>query len=548
MNILGFSCYYHDAAATLLKDGKIVAAVQEERFTRKKHDQSFPINAINYCLKEAGITINELDYIGFYEKPMLKFERILYQHIHAFPKSFPTFIKTLPNFLGEKIRIHGVVKKKLKYKGDIIFIDHHLSHAASCYLVSPFKKAAIVTLDGVGEWATTTYGYGRGNDIVLLKEIRFPHSIGLLYSAITAYLGFTVNNSEYKVMGLAAYGEPTYYDKFKKLIDIKEDGSYLIDMDYFDYHYKMTMPGKKFIREFGPIRKPNGDVTQRHKDIASSLQIVLEENVIKILNHVYKQTKMDNLCMAGGVALNSVANGKILKSTKFDDIFIQPAAGDAGGSMGVATYIYNTILDKNRVYKLDSAYLGPTYSTQYIENLLKQKNIMYKTFNSEKEIVKATAKLIFENKIVGWFQGRMEWGPRALGSRSILANPTNLQMKDIINMKVKHREKFRPFAPVIAVEDAEKYFECDSPVPLPTDFMLMVYPIKKDKQSLIPAVTHIDGTGRLQTIRSYKRIRKTKRSTYTDKHIIQYKRRTYSVHTRRRLQVYDGNRHRLFSD
>lgn len=501
MYILGISCFYHDSAACLLKDGKIIAAAEEERFTRRKHDTSFPINAINYCLKEAGITGEQLDRVGFYEKPLLKFERLLHQHIEMFPKSFPTFYQALPSWINEKLRVPSLIRKRLKYKKGVMFIEHHMAHAASSYLVSPFKEAAILTVDGVGEWATTTLGYGKGNDITILKQIEFPHSLGLLYSTVTAHLGFSVNNSEFKTMGLSPYGKPIYYEKFKKIIDIKEDGSYSLDMSYFDYHYKMTMPNKKFIKEFGPIRKSEETVTQHHKDLAATLQKITEEVIFKMLNHLYEITKCDKLCMAGGVALNSVANGKILKNTPFKEVYIQPAAGDHGASIGVAKYIYHTILGNERNEIQETAYLGPGFSTEEIKKFLDEYKVNYTIFKSDEELIKKTAQLVHENHVVGWFQGRMEWGPRALGSRSILSNACNPKMQDILNLKVKHREKFRPFAPVVPEEDAKEYFECDEPVPIPTDFMLMVYPIKKDKQKLIPAVTHVDGSGRLQTIR-----------------------------------------------
>lgn len=501
MYILGISCYYHDAAACLIKDGRIIAAAEEERFTRVKHDTSFPINAINYCLKEAGIKGKHLDYIGFYEKPLLKFERILSQHIEMFPKSFWAFYKALPSWINEKLRVPSTIRKKIGYKGDILFIEHHLAHAASAYLVSPFKKAAILTVDGVGEWGTTTLGYADGNDVTIEKEIHFPHSLGLLYSTVTAHLGFKVNDHEYKVMGLAPYGKPTYYNKFKKLIRINEDGSYKLDMRYFVYHYKLTMPSEKFIKEFGPVRRREEKIEQRHKDIAASLQKITEELLFKLANHLYKTTKIKDLCLAGGVALNSVANGKILRNTPFKQIYIQAAAGDSGTSLGVAYYIYNTILGKKRNYIMDNAYHGPHFSTNEIKNYLDKNKIKYKEFRDENELVKQTAKLIYENNVIGWFHGRMEWGPRALGNRSILSNACNPDMKDILNLKVKHREQFRPFAPVITTEDTYDYFEADKPLPIPSDFMLMVYPIKKSKRKLLPAVTHVDGSGRLQTIK-----------------------------------------------
>jgi carbamoyltransferase len=503
MYIIGISCYYHDASACILKDGKVVAAAEEERFTRKKHDYGFPINAVNYCLKEAGITINQVKHIGFYEKPLIKFERIINQHLEMFPRSSWTFYKAIPSWINEKLRVQGTIRKKLKFKGDIFFVEHHLAHAASSYLVSPFKEAAIYTIDGVGEWETTTRGYAKGSEIYLNKKIEFPHSLGLLYSTATAHLGFSVNNSEYKVMGMAPYGKPKYYDKFKKIIDMKEDGSFHLDMSYFSFHYKAYMPSKKYIKEFGPVRVAESKVTQYHMDLAASLQKITEEILLKGLNDLYKETKSKNLCISGGVALNSVANGKILKNTPFENIYIIPPAGDGGTCVGAAAYVYYSILknrrDANKV--LDSAYLGPSYDDSEIKKFLDKNKIKYTKFKNDSELVDRTAKLIYQNNVIGWFQGRMEFGPRALGARSILSNACNPKMKDIINTKVKHRERFRPFAPVVCLDDAQTYFECDNPILIPTDFMLMVYPIKKEYHKKIPAVTHVDGSGRLQTIR-----------------------------------------------
>ena len=497
MYILGISCYYHDAAACLIKDGKIIAAAEEERFTRKKHDISFPINAINFCLKKANITGDKLDHVAFYEKPLLKFERILSQHLQSFPASYFTFIKTIPGWINEKLRIRKTLKKKINYKKDVSYIDHHLSHAASSYLVSPFKESAILTVDGVGEWATTTFGHAKENKITLEKEIHFPHSLGLLYSTITAFLGFKVNNDEYKVMGLAPYGEPKYTDEFKKILILHDDGSYSLDMSYFIYHWASRMPSGKMSQVFGPKRKPEAELTQKHKDIASSLQKVTEEALFHILNQLHKETQSDNLCMAGGVALNSVANGKIKANTPFKNIYIQPAASDAGTALGAAFYLYNSILNKKRETVMDHAYLGPSFTNQEIKEYLDDKNINYFQFKSDDDLIKTTAKLIWENNVIGWFQGSMEWGPRALGARSIISNATNPEMKDIINAKVKHRELFRPFAPAVTAEDAKKYFELDKE---DEKFMLFVYPIKKEFHKKIPAVTHVDGSGRLQTI------------------------------------------------
>lgn len=507
MYILGVSCYYHDSSAALLKDGRIVAAAQEERFSRKKHDISFPNKAIEYCLKSNGITIDDIDYIGFYEKPLLKFERLLYQHLETFPKSYKIFLANMPSWFTEKLRVVRTIRKKLKYKKDILFIDHHMAHAASCFLISPFKKAAILTVDGVGEWTTTAYGVGEGNNITLQKEIRFPSSLGLLYSTITAYLGFTVNNSEYKIMGLSPYGNMNrktnqYYERLKKVIDLKNDGSFRFDMSYFTYHHKNRMPSKKLCKLLGgPVRSPESPLEQRHKDVAAALQMILEDCIFKILNHIYKETKCKNLVIGGGVALNSVMNGRILNNTEFKNIWIQPDPGDGGTSIGASSYVYHTILGKRRNFVLNDAYLGPEFKNSEIKRFLENNKIKNYEFSNNDELKKVTAKLIFENNVIGWFQGRMEWGPRALGSRSILSNPINPNMKEILNLKVKHREKFRPFAPVVCEDDAKKYFECDNPIPLPTDFMLMVYPIKKKYREAIPSVTHVDGSGRLQTIR-----------------------------------------------
>jgi len=485
MYIIGIGCYYHDSSACILKDGKLIAAAEQERFSRKKHDTGFPVDAIDYCLKTAEITISEVDHVVFYEKPLLKFERLLSQHLEMFPKSFLTFYQAMPSWINEKLRIIRTIRKKLKYKGDIAFVQHHMAHAASSFLVSPFDEAAITTIDGVGEWTTTAYGHGKGNDIELKKHIEFPNSLGLLYSTITAYLGFSVNNSEYKVMGLSPYGEMNkeknpYYEKLKKVIDIKEDGSFEFDMSYFVFHYKASMPSKKLCNLLdGPISPRDSEMTQRHKNIAAALQIVYEEALFKILNHIHKEVKSDNLVIAGGCGLNSVANGKILKNTPFKNIWIQPNSSDGGTCIGAAFYLYNTLLGNKREYIMTSGYLGPEFSDKEIEEHLKENNIKYSKFKDMKDLITTTSKLIFENNVIGWFQGRMEWGPRALGSRSILSNAGNKNMQEILNLKVKHREKFRPFAPVVCEDDALKYFESDDPIPLPTDFMLIVYPIKK---------------------------------------------------------------------
>ena len=500
--ILGISCYYHDAAAALLKNGVIIAAAEEERFTRKKHDQSFPINTINFCMQKAGITPDKISYVAFYEKPLLKFDRLLMQHISAYPLSYWSFYKALPNWIVEKLRIQTTIRKKLKkdgkrFTGEILFIEHHMAHAASSYMVSPFDEAAILTVDGVGEWTTTAMGHARGSDIKLTKKIDFPHSLGLLYSAVTAYLGFKVNNDEYKVMGLAPYGKPVYYEQMKKLIDVKEDGSYALDMSYFSYHYGMKSITKKFIEEFGPSRKPEAALEQDHKDIAASVQKLLEETLFTILQNLHVETKSKNLCMAGGVALNSVANGKITKNTPFKNIFIQPAASDAGTSLGAALYVWHTLLENKREYMQTTSAFGPSFTAEEIKEYLGKNNIIYTEYKNVHEAAKKAAELIHGDQVIGWFQGAMEWGPRALGNRSILSNPCNPNMKDILNAKVKHRELFRPFAPVILQEKVHEWFDIDKDE---EPFMLFVYLFKEAKRKIVPAVVHVDGSGRLQTI------------------------------------------------
>lgn len=440
MFILGISCYYHDAAACIIKDGKIIAAAEEERFTRKKHDNSFPIRAIRCCLHEAGITAEQLDYVSYYEKPLLKFQRMLSQHLQMAPHSFGVFKESLVSWV-HKMDVEKKIREELDYKGDISFMEHHASHAASAFFPSPFEEAAIVTVDGVGEWATTTIGVGKRNSVKILKEIHFPHSLGLLYSTFTAYLGFTVNNSEYKVMGLSPYGNPNKYtDHFNKIILLNDDGSFTLDMSYFDFHYKRWMPSKKLCRLFGgQAREKDEEVTQRHKDIAAALQKKTEEVLIHIIKHAKKETGMNNLCLAGGVALNSVANGKILRETEFEDIWIQPAAGDSGNAIGAALLLHHALGNTQR-YVQETAYLGPAFSDERIKDFLDTHFVTYTTFKTKKEMVQKVAHLIFDNNVVGWFQGRMEWGPRALGARSILSNPCNPKMQDILNLKVKHRE------------------------------------------------------------------------------------------------------------
>lgn len=505
MYILGISCWFHDSSVALLKDGIIVCAAQEERFTRKKHDTSFPINALKYCLNKEGICINDIEKIGFYEKPLLKFERILYQHIQFFPWSYKTFLQAMPSWFNEKLRLVKKIKKEFGYKGEILFIPHHHAHAGS-FFVSPYKKACVVNIDGVGEFSTTTYGIGIDNKIHLEKEIQFPSSLGLLYSTITAFLGMSVNNSEYKVMGLAPYGNQNretnrFYKKLMSIIYIKEDGSFQMDMDYFIYHYKDKMPHYRLEELFEhSIRIPIEEITQSHKDIAAAVQMVYEDIFFKILNHVHWVYKCDNLVLGGGCGLNSVANGKILSKTPFKQVWSQPEPGDGGTCIGVASYVYHSILGFKREFVFNNAYLGPSYTNYEIQSFLDKNKICYTEFKTNQELIDTTAKLVFENNVVGWFQKGMEWGPRALGARSILSNACNPKMQEILNTKVKHREKFRPFAPVVCTDDAQKYFVCDNPIPEMTDFMLMVYPVKEEFRTKLPAITHVDGSGRLQTV------------------------------------------------
>lgn len=494
MYILGISCFYHDSAACLIKDGEIIAAVQEERFTRLKHDWRLPINAINYCLKEANISIEDIDAVSFYEKPLLKFERMLETFMYVAPRGYRAFIDTIPSWIRQKLWLPTILKKQLGYRGRILFSMHHLSHAAGCFFLSPFDESAILTIDGVGEWATASYGYGRNNKITITHEMRFPNSLGLLYSAFTSYLGFEVNDAEYKVMGMAPYGKPNYYDIIKdKIVDVREDGSIRLNLDYFSFHYGRKMFNKKFEAILGePKRMPESPLRQGHFDIAASLQKLTEDIVMKMAFHVHKEINLKNLCLAGGVSLNCVANGRLLKEGPFREIFIQPAAGDAGGSIGAAYAAYHHYYNKIDRHPLKSTYLGPSYDEKDIIEFLEKNKITFVRHNEE-EIITKTARLLSEGKIIGWFQGRMEFGPRALGNRSILADPSRPEMKDIINKKVKFREPFRPFAPAVTNEDAPKYFELNVESP----YMLLTAKVKSKD---IPAVTHIDGSARVQTV------------------------------------------------
>jgi carbamoyltransferase len=495
MNILGISAFYHDSAACLIQDGRIVAAASEERFTRKKHDFGFPANAIRYCLREGGITAADLNYVGFYDKPFIKFERILYTYLATFPRSFPSFMKAIPLWLRQKLWIPNTIKKELEYDGPILFSEHHESHAASAFLVSPFEEAALLTVDGVGEWATATMGVGRGTQLEIQREIRFPHSLGLLYSAFTYYLGFKVNSAEYKVMGLAPYGEPKYMKEMQQLVDIREDGSFKMNMKYFAYDYGLTMTDGRFSELFGaPPRAPESKITQREMDLAASVQKVTEIVMLRMSNWLHKQTGLKDLCMAGGVALNCVANGKILRETPFENIFIQPAAGDAGGAVGVATLIWHSILGNERKQAWEHAYLGPSFSTQEIRDYLDSNGVRYHELQRD-ELLDRTVRLIEEQSVIGWFQGRMEFGPRALGNRSIIADARNPENKDVVNLKIKFRESFRPFAPTVLEDKVSEWFELEHPSP----YMLLVAQVREDRRT-IPSVTHVDGSARIQTV------------------------------------------------
>jgi len=495
VDILGISAFYHDAAACLLRDGKVVAAASEERFTRTKHDANFPENAIRYCLDAGRIRADDLAYVGFYEKPFIKFKRILYTHLACYPWSLRPFLKAIPSWLKEKLIVPSLIRQHLGFEGEVLMIEHHLSHAASTYLVSPFSEAAILTVDGVGEWSTATSGHGQGNDIRLLREIRFPHSLGLLYSAFTYYLGFKVNSAEYKVMGLAPYGDCTYYDRVRQLIDIRSDGSFHLDLRYFDYLTGLTMTNARFDDLFGgPPRRPDAPLEQRHKDIAASIQRVTEDVMMALATAARRETGSRNLCLAGGVALNCVANGKVLNAGLFDHIYLQPAAGDAGGALGVASYIHHSLLGHERGFVMRHAFTGPEYGPEDVREFLTGNDIPFVELPRE-DLLRRVARLIDEQQVVGWFQGRMEFGPRALGSRSILADARNPENRDRVNLKIKFRESFRPFAPAVLENRAAEYFELDEPSP----FMLLVAQVRPERR-VIPAVTHVDGSARVQTV------------------------------------------------
>jgi carbamoyltransferase len=537
MYILGISCYYHDAAAVLLKDGELIAAAEEERFTRVKHDFSFPTCAIEFCLEQAGIKGEDLDYAVFYEKPLLKFERIMLSTLQTFPQSYGVFRESMITWFNEKLWIKSQILTKLNLPEEkLLFVDHHMSHAASALFCSPYDEAAILTIDGVGEWTTATIGKGtalwpeagkntKTNTIDLFGEQRFPHSLGLLYSAFTAFLGFRVNNGEYKVMGMAPYGKPSRMDDVYKLIEVAEDGSFRLDMRYFDFHHSTKRTySQRFIDLFGQPRvhdvdfytpamlpnpkKPHWDpttarVNQGYADIAASIQRVTEETILKIAQHAYKQTGSTNLCMAGGVALNSVANGRLARETPFKNIFIQPAAGDSGGALGAALYVYHVLLGKPRKFTLEHAYWGKSYTSDQIRAAINESGFQVERVEDPERRASLMVEDILSGKVISLFQDRFEWGPRALGNRSILADPRRAEMKDIVNATIKYREPFRPFAPVVLEERAPDFYAGidDARIHYPLRYMLMVYPTIDDQGEKIQAVTHESGTGRLQSVR-----------------------------------------------
>ncbi len=523
MNILGISAFYHDSAAALVQDGRIVAAAQEERFTRKKHDYRFPQNAIDYCLEAGGITPDQLDHVVFYDKPLLKFERLLETYLAYAPVGFKSFLQAMPLWLRQKLHLPREMDRGLRhrYKGRYVFVEHHESHAASAFFPSPFDEAAILTLDGVGEWATASHGVGRGNKIDITHELHFPHSLGLLYTAFTYYCGFKPNSGEYKLMGLAPYGEPAYEDLIRKeILDIKPDGSLRMDMSFFNYCQGLTMTSRKFHALFGaPPRKPESPLTQREMDIAASIQKVTEEVMLRMVRHIHEETGMNNLCLAGGVALNCVGNGRILREGPFENIWIQPAAGDAGGSLGAAIFVWHQLLGNPRVAEegdsQSGSLLGPSFTDTEIKEHLDQAGAKYHHFEDEETLVEKIADAIEDEKVVGHMAGRMEFGPRALGSRSIIGDARSQTMQSMMNLKIKFRESFRPFAPCVMREHVDEYFEMrpneDSP------YMLLVAPVREEKRtppngadktgldklkqirSVVPAITHVDYSARVQT-------------------------------------------------
>lgn len=527
MNILGISCYFHDAAAALLRDGMLIAAAEEERFSRVKHDYSFPHGAINFCLKRGGLTGPDLDYVVFFEKPFVKFDRILQTTLATVPRSAALFSKAMTTWLLDKLWIKTLIRNTLRVSEDrILFVDHHDSHAASAYLCSPFDQAAILTVDGVGEWTTTALGRGRGSTLDLTAEVRFPHSLGLLYSTFTAFLGFEINEGEYKVMGMAPYGRPRYLDDVRRVIRTAADGSFWLDMDYFSFHYSATNTySDKFVRLFGPPRdarvpfftcssnyseeygpKPGNfdqlaSDNQRFADIAASVQVVTEELVLGFARAAHERTGLTQLCMAGGVALNSVANGRILRETAITDLYIQPAAGDSGAALGAALYAAHVVLGEPRRFVMSHAYWGESHDDASVRAAVTASGLAAVEYSSADILVDRTSDLLSSGKVIGWIQGSFEWGPRALGNRSILADPRRLEMKDVVNRKIKFRESFRPFAPSVTDDDAHEYFVLDQPTrQMPARFMQIVTQVKENMRDRVPAVIHVDGSARPQIV------------------------------------------------
>jgi carbamoyltransferase len=521
LDILGISCFYHDSAACLIREGEILAAAQEERFSRKKHDPRFPSNAIGYCLEEGGISAQDLDVVVFYDKPILTFDRLLMSYLTVAPKGLRSWLEALPLWLGKKLHTPKVIKREINYDGDVLFTEHHEAHAASAFYPSPFDEAAILTVDGVGEWVTASYGCGHAHEIELLKELQFPDSLGLLYSAFTYFTGFRVNSGEYKLMGLAPYGEPRFKDLIlSELVDIKEDGSLRLNLTYFDFLGGLRMTNRRLARLFGgPPRKPEAEITQREMDLAASIQSVTEEIMLRMARHVYKETRQKKLCLAGGVALNCVGNGRILRESPFEDIWIQPAAGDAGGALGAALsvwyrYLGNPRPTPNGPDNQRGSYLGPSFSNDSVRSYLENNGRPYHNLDPDKRAI-TIASEIAHGKIVGYMAGRMEFGPRALGARSILGDPRHEDTQTVMNLKIKYRESFRPFAPSVLEEKASEYFDLDRPspymllvatvreerrLPQPTGKMVSMLDRLKMKRSDIPAVTHLDYSARIQTV------------------------------------------------
>jgi carbamoyltransferase len=527
VNILGISCFYHDSAAALVRDGVLAAAAEEERFSRIKHDFGYPEQAIAFCLAQAGLTPQDLDYVVYYEKPFLKFERIVASCLQTFPRSYEVFRESMVAWLSDKLWVQNLLTDKLDIPAKcVLAIDHHASHAASAFFPSPFDEAAILTVDGVGEWTTAATGTGHGNTLKLNREIRFPHSLGLLYSAFTAFLGFEVNEGEYKVMGMAPYGKPRYVDDVWKLITLGDDGSFRLNMEYFSFHHSARHTyNRRFVELFGPPRPPSmhfftdssgypsyfgpkppdyDEVARRNQhyaDVAASIQRVTEEVLLHMARALQKETGLKKLCMAGGVALNSVANSRILRETGFDELYIQPAAGDGGGAVGAAFYAYHQLLGRPRGFVMDHGYWGKAYTQGESTDWLRSQNIAHEVVDGESELLDRVVDSLTKGEVVGWHQGRFEWGPRALGNRSILADPRRADMKDIVNTKIKFREPYRPFAPSVLADAAERYFELPNACGhYPARFMLYVVPVRPEHHATLPAITHVDGTGRLQTV------------------------------------------------